>query len=324
MAYSKLHRIQQEIVSKFDRVSGRGQVCRRPARGLAVWPILAVLTTSAAAATGAWTPHASFQLEDSNLKETMIWVSGVSYALTAYYRQAKQQGRPTVYCRPGGEIQSPELFEILNNRYAGKRITSEQAIAAIMQGLRERHPCDVRKEGSISAKEPEDSKGQRTGPSRRVRYLMDEPITLFDWGLHGLADAMGQLRLSGGGPKLTVMSDYNWDKNRIDLTAIAFRRASTRAEAKDWCREAVTGMRAQLGVNPQIGKPARGDSSLLGQYFSHQGFRREGKPKGLNAELDDMTRLSARFSYGPTERKKGAVLCHGRLLSAKTSFGERH
>jgi len=275
MACIKLHRIPREMVSKPAPVGQRPCACRWGVLGLALWSGVAAFTTSAAAATDVWTPHASFQLEDSNLKETMIWVSGVSYALTAYYRRVTARGRPTVFCTPDGEIQSPELFDILNQRYPGKRITSEQAIAAIMQGLRTRHPCSVSTNSGAVEKAPAGAETHTMGPSRGIRYLMAEPMTLLDWGLYRAAADLDGTPLAKGGPKLSVTADYKWKSNRIEISGYSFHDVADAKAAKRWCKTAIFVMRGLLGVNPMTGKPDRRGHSVLGDDFSHTGFTKE-------------------------------------------------
>jgi hypothetical protein len=89
---------------------------------------------------GIWTPNAKFQLENSDLRETMLFVSGMSYGLTEYSKELK--GTAKVFCIPEkGLVQSSMIFDILNEHYAGKTITAEQATSIALAGLKERFPC---------------------------------------------------------------------------------------------------------------------------------------------------------------------------------------
>jgi hypothetical protein len=103
---------------------------------------LLVINSTTAADNTLWKPQASFQLEDSDLQKTMLFISGMTYGLTEYTQQLVKSGMPRLFCPSGTGIVGSQLaFEILNERYRSKRITSEQATAAVIAGLRERFPC---------------------------------------------------------------------------------------------------------------------------------------------------------------------------------------
>jgi len=89
-----------------------------------------------------WTPKAEFSLEGNTLKETMLWVSGWSYALTEVGKSSSHSGQKPLFCLPPeGYIGSREMFQILNTQFKGKRITSEQAAAALWSGVIAKYPC---------------------------------------------------------------------------------------------------------------------------------------------------------------------------------------
>ena len=81
-------------------------------------------------------PVVEFQLEDSDYRETLIWVSGNSYAYTSL---AHEMADAKVYC--ASSVGSQELLEILNSKYKGQLISSEQASASIKNALQVRFPC---------------------------------------------------------------------------------------------------------------------------------------------------------------------------------------
>ena len=93
-------------------------------------------------ATEVWNPEPKFSLEEGTLEQTMLWISGFSYAVDAIGNGLIEanQGRP--FCSPeNGYIGSKVLFEILNERFAGQVITSKQATGEIMKQLPRRFPC---------------------------------------------------------------------------------------------------------------------------------------------------------------------------------------
>ena len=90
----------------------------------------------------AWTPKVEFSLEDANFKETMHWVSGWSYALTELGKASAKSGQTGLICLPkNGYVESRVLLDILNKKYKGKRVTSEQAAATLWSGATTYYRC---------------------------------------------------------------------------------------------------------------------------------------------------------------------------------------
>jgi len=80
-----------------------------------------------------WKPEVSFQLEETTHKEALIWVSGVSYALSA--------GNPGSLCGFPESIGSKQLLGYLNGTHSGNTISAEQAIETIFTALKKDYPC---------------------------------------------------------------------------------------------------------------------------------------------------------------------------------------
>jgi len=95
-------------------------------------PTLALAEDSAS-----WTPVVNFHLESSNYTETLLWISGNSYA---YSSVSKEMEREKVFCTK--IVGSKVLLDILNSRYSGQKITSEQASDTFIQELPLRFPCE--------------------------------------------------------------------------------------------------------------------------------------------------------------------------------------
>lgn len=106
---------------------------------LAATAVLAIADSD----TGAWTPNPKFRIEDSNYIETLTFISGISYALSSSASELARANKQNFFCLPNGSsVGSKLLIEILNEKYSG-RITSEQAIETIVQGLKKRYPCQT-------------------------------------------------------------------------------------------------------------------------------------------------------------------------------------
>ena len=76
-----------------------------------------------------WTPDFKFQLEDADVPQTMVWLSGWAFSLQA--TQSK-----TNYCLSKcGYLDSKRLSQILNQFHAGERISAEVAAETLEKNL---------------------------------------------------------------------------------------------------------------------------------------------------------------------------------------------
>jgi len=90
---------------------------------------------SGTAFADSWGPDLiKFSLEGGPKMETMVWLSGFSYSATAFHHRCGSLEKSKY-------IQSKYLIEILNEEYAGKTITSEQATAALDAAINKDYPC---------------------------------------------------------------------------------------------------------------------------------------------------------------------------------------
>jgi hypothetical protein len=109
---------------------------------LILWCLIAlpVCVAFADAKSEPWTPQPKFRIEDKSYAETLIFVSGVAYALTASNSELAKASKEDFFCTKHSHIGSKLLIDILNDKHTGN-ITSEQAIETIVQGLKSRFPC---------------------------------------------------------------------------------------------------------------------------------------------------------------------------------------
>ena len=91
---------------------------------------------------GNWNPKIEFQFEKATYKETLIWLSGWSYALTAVGQSEAKSASPK-YCLPKcGLITSKVLLDMLNEAYKGQTISSEQATQVLWAGVPAIYKCE--------------------------------------------------------------------------------------------------------------------------------------------------------------------------------------
>ena len=112
-----------------------------------------VLLSSASSAIelrpdGSWVPEVDFKFGDASFDETMMWVSGFSYALTALVASDSKSGRAPRFCPPEpGFIESRVVLTIFNKQFKGKDVSADEATGAIWLGLEAAYPCPPRSEG---------------------------------------------------------------------------------------------------------------------------------------------------------------------------------
>lgn len=96
-------------------------------------------------ATGAnaesWSPKVEFDLEGGTYKETLIWVSGTSYAITKQEELLKHKGSKTLLCNAPDIFDSKLILSCLNKNHRGQLISSEKAIGTIFTCLGEQYQC---------------------------------------------------------------------------------------------------------------------------------------------------------------------------------------
>jgi hypothetical protein len=105
-----------------------------------LWTIC-VVSSYADSNTGIWTPDLKFRIENRSYTETLIFISGISYALSSTNAELKQLGKQNFYClTSGSSVGSKLMIDFLNEKHAGS-ISSEQAIETIIHVLKTRYPC---------------------------------------------------------------------------------------------------------------------------------------------------------------------------------------
>lgn len=87
---------------------------------------------------GCWRPQLNFDIEELGFMNSMIFISGQSYALSAIQNILTNRKDP-VFCGLE-DVSSRELIEILNASLSGV-VTSEQVTNEIMEGLKANYPC---------------------------------------------------------------------------------------------------------------------------------------------------------------------------------------
>ena len=83
----------------------------------------------------AWGPELiQFDLEGGEKMETMLWISGFSYSSSAFYSKCGA-------LKENEYVGSKYLIEVLNRKFSGQTITSEQATELLSNHLRMELQC---------------------------------------------------------------------------------------------------------------------------------------------------------------------------------------
>ena len=154
---------------------------------------------------------------------------------------------------------------------------------------------------------------------------MNDPMTIFDWGIYSLNKAL-DYRFEDTDKYVRPDVYYDWDANRIiitllDVSTLTETRTFTQKEAIEWSREIVAKVRGHLLVNPisgngiwnceykdeATGTKVRKKCSSLVNIFTHEGgFNRLKRPDNIGISLDQITEI-----------RTSQFLADGRVLECK-------
>lgn len=137
-------------------------------------------------------------------------------------------------------------------------------------------------------------------PNPATRYLMNEPVSLLDFGLYKLENYFAAI-----GPNDSYVFSivrYDWELNRINVyiyNTNGNNEISTKKEAKKWSKNIICRARELLGIDCSSLKSVLGSKkSIIYNYFSHTGFQKSGEPSNLAAELDEIVVLKVQTHWG--------------------------
>ena len=153
-------------------------------------------------------------------------------------------------------------------------------------------------------------------PGPTVTYLLNENASLFDFGMLQLSEHLRLLgeKIQSKNPKfsdLHVIALYNWDDNRINITAIIVD-IKDKIIGVDDCRAILREIRDDAGYDTSNSKLSGFAETVFGStsyssYFHHSDYQRTSEPKNLNQELDKIFRV---------EVELGKIKCNGPLVGS--------
>jgi hypothetical protein len=138
--------------------------------------------------------------------------------------------------------------------------------------------------------------------STAVKFLMGEPMTMWDWGMYRLHEYVEyhlaflesgigrKAREKGGQMRLQVMPPitvtYKWETNRILISFVALAD-STMVDQDDYLRNYCVEM---VNTVKQALKGSKKGGVLL-ELFSHTNFQNPSKPADIASQLYYMTEI---------------------------------
>jgi hypothetical protein len=153
-------------------------------------------------------------------------------------------------------------------------------------------------------------------PTSSIQYLMNEPVSMLDWGIYRITNRL-EKNLQLGVVPFSQHASYDWDKNRI-IIDIAVIGGTLNEEAKGWCRAVVSKIRTLMYINDKGNSMFNEGASSM--YFSHYaGYAKKSEPEGLYKELDNITLIRV---YVSTEGMKKPVSCEAPLLGTSIMYEE--
>ena len=127
-------------------------------------------------------------------------------------------------------------------------------------------------------------------PTPAIKYLMQEPVSMLDWGLQRLENNLyrnsGILTKHDGNlfePEPVIRADYDWDKNRIQI----FVKLTLDAKVKK-TPPRMSAVRSHIEF---LVAYLRGTLTMMpyDAFFRHKGFRSKESPENLAGELVETT-----------------------------------
>lgn len=132
-------------------------------------------------------------------------------------------------------------------------------------------------------------------PNETARFLMNDPITLMDFGMYRLEKDIRafqeKLAIKQQKPH-TVLVDYFWDDNRIKIIlSYGDTLNPPKMEIEAEIRRVVARLKEKFGIDTSGNVRGVGGYSAVAEYFSHRSFVSQGRPTGIEKEIDKMVEI---------------------------------
>lgn len=144
-------------------------------------------------------------------------------------------------------------------------------------------------------------------PSSTVWYLMNDPVTMFDWGMSQLQHRSDSLDWPGLDlvdpavlPTLATV-DYDWGKSQLILQVVMHPRYRSfqKSTQKEVCREVILRLKQHFGEGLS-------ESEMKtfgpGNAFYHHQFKKPDQPQTLAEDIDRISTLRVNLYTSTTDK----------------------
>lgn len=136
-------------------------------------------------------------------------------------------------------------------------------------------------------------------PSRTIRYLLKEPVSMFDWGLYRLNDdlrhffARDRKNISYVVPSVSVYYLREENRIRVDLHLYSKQKLLQKKTARGICNQLTKRTRVffAVGENKNVREKAG-----VAFRFRRFGFESKNRPKNVMEELESLTEIHVMVS----------------------------
>ncbi|TCL09149.1 hypothetical protein BXY66_1194 [Shimia isoporae] len=153
------------------------------------------------------------------------------------------------------------------------------------------------------------------GPDETTRHLMNEYVTLLDWGVYRLTNRLDKMDLGS----FWATASYDWDTNQIEIELIQSSKGKNLENHKAECRRAIGLVRNNAGYDPDGNLYQSMKHSIYAGLFSHTGFVNGG----ITEQHTRLADLDKKITIGTSTYFSGGVLhCSAKLAGTSVSFTE--
>lgn len=147
-------------------------------------------------------------------------------------------------------------------------------------------------------------------PSKEVYWLMNEPVSMLEWGLYRLNseiefDERIMSIISGTKPYARWIYDY--ENNEIQLQIVYYVDNFEKKIMREKMKESIEYIKVQFPVAKNIG------STILHSYFTHDYYEDANRPKSIGKHIDKITKIVIIAKYSKTKSYK----CYSPLVEDK-------
>jgi hypothetical protein len=167
-------------------------------------------------------------------------------------------------------------------------------------------------------------------PSPSVRYLMNEPVTLFDWGIIRLYEYLDEYTThylkTNSVQDIYSTVTYDSSRNNIIISLVVTRLtqqanespASVDSSSRDICKTITRTLRREFLTDRD--RYVRQSSGIY-RFFGHIGFKGKNEPIGSFDEIEKITVINVSVY---SEKDPGRLILHSEspLMGKEILFGE--